>query len=55
MSEPAQEQTPTDRPCDGVTHRWPSDYQEGDTCNCGEFYVIQSNSGGLMIEKYDNE
>jgi hypothetical protein len=40
-----------DDTCSGDTHRWPHDYQEGDTCNCGAFYVLQSSAAGLMIER----
>ncbi len=36
--------------CRDGSHYWPHDYQEGDTCNCGAFYVIKSRVDGLIIE-----
>lgn len=36
--------------CTDARHFWPDDYQEGDTCNCGAFYVIRSGGNGLIIE-----
>jgi hypothetical protein len=41
-------------PCEGDRHRWPADYQEGDTCNCGAFYAISARDG-LIIERAPEE
>jgi hypothetical protein len=43
------EQDRTD--CVDLNHFWPEDYQEGDTCNCGAFYAIRANLGGLQIQE----
>ncbi len=30
--------TADQRPCADGEHRWPVDAEEGDTCNCGQWY-----------------
>ena len=39
-----------DVPCDSDTHHWPADYADGDTCNCGEWYLL-TERGGIRIER----
>ena len=31
--------------CKNGTHEWPSDYSDGDTCNCGGLYLFHYSAG----------
>ena len=36
--------------CEGGKHRWRKDYDSGDTCQCGAFYLIERQDGTIEIE-----
>ncbi len=41
--------------CDpvGVGHRWPSDFEYGDTCLCGAWYLLKDSRGAVKIAEAD--
>lgn len=41
---------PTDIPdrCNGAVHAWPADWQSGDTCLCGAYYMTSDGAAAAI-------
>jgi hypothetical protein len=39
------------RDCIATSHEWPQEWQDGDTCNCGQFSLTTDDEGGVRIDE----
>jgi hypothetical protein len=37
--------------CTATSHQWPAEWVDGDSCNCGQFYLTHDEAGGMRLDE----